>query len=443
MKRLLLAAAVASVVACAGSAQAGRAASTATCGKLLAPAEGAYFGAKPGWRIEPYAFDDIVDSTVIDAFEAAGRRMAFATFSTSWHDGLPFPARSVRELWRHGQMPIVRIFSFPTQDFHPAAVPAPGPITHSAIVAGRHDAEIRAWANAARATNIPIGLDYDPEMNSAHPWGGRFDGGKRSDGYGDPAWPDGPELFRDAFRRIVTIFREAGASNVTFFFHPNTPYGYLEGSYSEPFERFHWYFPGDDYVDWLGFSVYAETSKPDGSHLSFEEKLQTFHAPDWPGSYADLTSLSSRPLAINELGLYKMPSEQQKTAWAVDASTVIRSGRYPRIGLINWWGDNQGADYDAWPGTFSAGFKAAFELPFFDPKLQFSGNCLPAAPAKVTLRGRTLSWAAVPNATSYEVWRGGRRIARPQGQSIPVAPGVYRVRGVNPLGVGPFAATRR
>jgi hypothetical protein len=386
----------------------------------------------------------------MDAFEAAaGRRMTFATFSTSWHDGLPFPAAQIRTIWNHGQIPLVRVFSFPTQDFAQGTLPVsayPGPINHHSIVAGTHDAELKTWADAARAMNIPIGFDYDPEMNNAHPWGGRYDGGKTTTAYGDPSWPDGPELFRDAFRRIVTIFRQEGATNVTFFFHVDAPFGYTENSYSEPFERYQWYYPGDDYVDWIGFSIYALPSKPDGSNLSFEEKMQTFHDSTYPGAYADLTSISSRPLAINEMGFDRMPSEEAKARWVADAAAVIESGRYPRIKAINWWGDNQGEEFDAWPAsspTFAAAYRASFAQPFFDPKPQFGGNCLPTAPAKTKTKRRRITWGAVSNATGYEVWRGSKRIAISTSTVVTVnALGLYRVRAVNPLGTGPFASVK-
>jgi hypothetical protein len=442
VRGLIVVAALAALAVGAGTVHAAPRAVPAACGKLLPPAQGAYFGAKPGWHLEQAHYDDIVDTSLVDAFQTAGRRMAFATFSVWWHNGLPFPAAQVHTLWNHGQMPLVRIFSFPTADFYPVAVPSPGPITHTSIVSGAHDAELKAWADAARATNIPIGLDYDPEMNSAHPWGGRYDGGKRTNAYGDPHWPDGPELFRDAFRHIVTIFRQEGATNVTFFFHPNTVYGYFEGSYEEPYEHYRWYYPGDDYVDWIGLSVYGEKVLPDGSHASFEQKLQTFHSPDTPGSYAELTALTSKPLALNELGLYKM-TDQQKAAWAQDASAVMQSGRYPRIGLVNWWGDNQGEDYDAWPGTFSAGFKAAFNNPFFDAKLQFGGSCLPTPPVRVTYKRGRLAWSAVANATGYEVFKGRKLVTKTTALALKLKTATYRVRGVNPLGVGPFTVAKR
>jgi hypothetical protein len=81
--------------------------------------------------------------------------------------------------------------------------------------------------------------------------------------------------------------------------------------------------------------------------------------------------------------------------------------------------------------------------PFFDPKPQFGGNCLPTAPAKTKAKGRRITWAAVPNAIGYEVWRASKRIAVSKSTVVTVkALGSYRVRAVNPLGAGPFAAVK-
>lgn len=430
------------------SVRASTPATVATCGKWLPPDQGMAFGAEPAWSNTFLESDSMPDGGRIDAFAAAGRRLSFATFSTSWHNGLPFPGGSVREIWAHGQIPLVRISTFPTEDFAlgaPQPSAYPGPINHRSIVNGDHDAELRAWARAARATNIPIGLDYDPEMNNAHPWGARFNGGGTTTGYGDPNWPDGPELYRDAYRRIVTIFREQGATNVTFFFHPDTVFGYQEGSYTEPYERFRYSYPGDDYIDWVGLSLYSHPIKADGGNASFEEKLQTFRMPGYEGSYSELASITTRPIAINELGFDAMPSEAAKAAWVADASAVLQSGRYPRIKAINWWGVSGGA-YNAWPGSspaFSAAFKSAFDQPFFDAKLQFSGNCLPGAPAKAAWKNGRIAWSMVGNATRYEVWRGSKRIATTTELSLVAKKrDAYRVRALDPLGAGPFARVR-
>jgi hypothetical protein len=49
-----------------------------------------------------------------------GRKVVFAPWSISWHDGLPFPRAAVVALWRRGYVPQIRVFTFPLQDYAPA-----------------------------------------------------------------------------------------------------------------------------------------------------------------------------------------------------------------------------------------------------------------------------------------------------------------------------------
>lgn len=164
------------------------------------------------------------------------------------------------------------------------------------------------------------------------------------------------------------------------------------------------YYPGDDYIDWIGVSAYSEPYFNTGPPQTFEHKL--LGGNGYEGSYTEITQLSAKPLMINEMGLYHMPSEEAKAQWIEDASRVMQSGEFPRISGLVWWGDKSG-DYEGYPSspTFLAGYRQAFDQPFFDAKAQFSGDCRPLAPAGATLRKRTLTWSRVANAASYEVWR--------------------------------------
>ena len=114
--------------------------------------------------------------------------------------------------------------------------------------------------------------------------------GDRTDGYGDPQLAGGPERFCDAYRHIIDIFRAEAATKLTWIFHVNAD--------SEPvvdWNSMAAYYPGDDYIDWIGVSVYNGSWVCD-EDLSFREILDRA----WP----ELTDLSSdRPIAVLELGM--------------------------------------------------------------------------------------------------------------------------------------------
>ena len=79
----------------------------------------------------------------------------------------------------------------------------------------------------------------------------------------------GPETFRKAYRYVVDRVRARGASNIKWMFHTN--------NYPYPYETWNCapaYYPGSDYVDWLGLSVYGQQYKdePKPGH-SFPRQL--------------------------------------------------------------------------------------------------------------------------------------------------------------------------
>jgi beta-mannanase len=71
--------------------------------------------------------------------------------------------------------------------------------------------------------------------------------------YGDPNKPDGPERYVDAWKRVRRIFGERGATNVLFLWSP------LYDNYpKEKWNEVENYYPGDEYVDLVGCSLYNE-----------------------------------------------------------------------------------------------------------------------------------------------------------------------------------------
>lgn len=58
-----------------------------------------------------------------------------------------------------------------------------------------------------------------------------------------------PGEYKDAYRHIVDRFREAGVTNVVYVWHSYASYPY------QGYDVMDWY-PGDDYVDWIGISYF-------------------------------------------------------------------------------------------------------------------------------------------------------------------------------------------
>lgn len=427
------------LAAVAWTATAPAAAPQAACGKLVQPTRGMYFGAAPG-----YANEDAYWPGPESSFDQdAGLKAVWTMFGQWWSDKLPFPTKTVESIWQDGKIPYLRLNPYPYQQLNVnfATGEDPGPYSLQDIAAGKFDAQIRSWADTARNLDIPILAEFGTEVNNYFSWSGISNGAGTTNGYGDPNYPDGAERFRDAYRHLVDVVRGEGANNITWFFHADTSYD------AQPWNRLQWYYPGDDYVDWLGLSLYAGPKWNEPGYTSFAEKLQDWHDPTLLGTYADITSLSSRPLAILEMGFNSVPLSL-KPAWVTDAAATIKSGRFSRLAGLTWYVTNS-SDFNSVitaSDELHNAFKAAFDDPFFAAKPQFTGDCRPLAPTKVRLKSGTLSWAPAPNATTYEIWRGGKRVATASGRltSITVGKkrGPYRVRAVDLAGTGPFATSR-
>ncbi len=136
-------------------------------------------------------------------------------------------------------------------------------ITTARVLNGDFDDYIRTVARQVKAYGKPIMLTLYSEFNMQ----GAFLFGKNGDArigdadhickfYGDPTLPDGPERVRDAFMKVIDLFRAEGVRNVTWFMYAAS--GYMDPQHDDysPWLHPKFFYPGDDYIDWVGQSAY-------------------------------------------------------------------------------------------------------------------------------------------------------------------------------------------
>jgi hypothetical protein len=175
------------------------------------------------------------------------------------------------------------------------------------IADGGWDPQIHRWcANAAAEISrlgTPLLAEFGTEVNGDwFPWNGRWNGAGETSGYGDPAAADGPERFRDAYRRIVGICRAEGATGITWLFHVD-----LDGNPDASWNRIAEYYPGDEWVDWIGVSDYG-LLKPGWSAPDFAAKLDR--------GYDEVAALSpTKPIAVLEYGYAERRDPRPKARW--------------------------------------------------------------------------------------------------------------------------------
>ncbi|NOX85735.1 MAG: beta-mannanase [Chlorobi bacterium] len=255
-------------------------------GKLAAPVTGIYHAAFPDFG----GTEDIVTAQRIDDFvDLVDKDIAWAYFSNNWSDSIRFPSEAVSVIHATGKIPFIRMMA--RSDFEEGG---PDPrYSMQRIIDGDFDGELIRWAMEAAQTGIPLLTEFGTEVNGNwFPWNGQYNGGGTTTGYGDPALPDGPERFRDAYRHIIEICRANGATNITWFFHVD--------AYSQPdatWNNLENYYPGDDYIDWLGVSVYGP-QEPGDEYREFSEILDDV--------YPALSGLSNKPVAILEFAITEL-----------------------------------------------------------------------------------------------------------------------------------------
>lgn len=291
--------------------------------KLQSPSQGVYHSAYPDFNDS----EDVVTSESITKFEnMVNKSIVWAPFSDNWgRSNITFPRNSVEILNAQNVTPYIRLMPRNKIEGSHEAKEADPIYNLQKIINGNFDKNLRQYARDVKNSGKPVIIDFAPEMNGDwFSWSGKYNGGNVKDGYGYPNIADGPERYRDAYRHIINIFEEEGATNVTWVFHVN--------AYSIPQEswnNYSAYYPGDEYIDWIGFSVYGPIT-PNEEWEGFTQIMDN--------SYPELEALSpSKPLALLEFGA--MEKDNKKVEWIKDALQSIEGGRYPRIRAISYWNE--------------------------------------------------------------------------------------------------------
>jgi len=251
--------------------------------KLIEPISGIYHSAYPNFG----GTEDIVTTERINDFETlVNKDIVWAYFSNNWYNNIQFPTTEVNTINSTGKIPFIRIM--PRTNFD---VGGPDPnYTMQKIIDGDYDTELTQWAIDASNVNSPLLVEFGTEVNGNwFPWNGQYNGAGETAEYGEPNLPDGAERFRDAYRHIIDICNANGANNITWFFHVD--------AYNEPdvsWNKIENYYPGDNYIDWLGVSIYG----PQESNEDYQEFSEILN-----DIYPTLTNLSNKPIAILEFAI--------------------------------------------------------------------------------------------------------------------------------------------
>jgi hypothetical protein len=288
---------------------------------LPLPPEGyLYHGVYPGGDEK----EDVTLQALRDYENAVGKKATWVYFSTYWFQSREFPEEIAGWIRDTGSIPYIRLMlqsGFKFEGNEPV-------YTLDNILAGQIDDDLHSWCVDARNFGTHLLAEYGTEVNSdSFPWSGVENGAGRLDSYGDPSLPDGPERFQDAYRRIIKICQDAGALNITWVFHADSD-SYPDASWN----KFEYYYPGDEWIDWIGISIYGAHTPMEPYHSIFRNSIERVHprilklAPD-------------KPIIITEFGSAKNNSFVDQAWWADNALTTITSMKYKNLIGFAWWNE--------------------------------------------------------------------------------------------------------
>ena len=277
--------------------------------KFVIPERGIYTGA----YIEFGDREDEVTLEKIEGFDRlVGKQQAIVASSSYWGEQT-FPRTNMELIVRYGAVPLV--FWSPWDRPYKEGL-GPDKYSLTSIIAGEHDAYIDLWADAARELGRPMIVSFANEANGSwFPWSGLHYGGGH----------EGPETFKKAHRHVVDRVRARGAGNVQWVLHLM--------DFSDPQEEWNLarhYYPGPEYCDWLGLSIYGSQFPSDEAWAPF------FPLLDWP--YTELTALDPhKPVMLCEWGAAELPRLGSKAGWIRDGFRLMKDPRFSRIKAAVFW----------------------------------------------------------------------------------------------------------
>lgn len=197
------------------------------------------------------------------------------------------------------------------------------------VLAGKQDSYIEKFAKDAKTFENKVLIRFLHEFNGNwYLWSGNKNG--RENG--------GPEKTVAVWKYVVDKFREVGADNVKWIWNPHGPSTDVS---EEAWNDIKNYWPGNDYVDWIGMDAYNwYPQDPWGGKRPFRSFDNCFK-----NLYEECTQLGDRPIMIAEFATPEFGySGLTKADWITDAFTKIKTD-YPRIKLFIWFQINKELDW--------------------------------------------------------------------------------------------------
>jgi cellulose synthase (UDP-forming) len=236
------------------------------------------------------------DRTTVGAYDPSGAFGGVSPRLRHWfvrQSDAQAMAESLSASDHGGAIPLVTIEPFPAHA---------GRDVLEDVAQGATDDELLALARVvadARPQVVLVRWAHEMDLYGLYPWS-----------VGDPA------VYRAAYRHVVSLFRQQGATNAQWVWSPSGNSG--AGAY----------YPGSDVVDYVGMTILGDEQ---WDQILLDQSARTFAQLMTP-KYPEV-AVYAKPMIIAELGVSGTPEHQQE--WLISAARALMD--FPNIRFVSYY----------------------------------------------------------------------------------------------------------
>ncbi len=262
------------------------------------------------------AYDNLAKESyesIINLEDSLNLHFPFIHIYTAWGSKAEeeFPVTQVQAIHSMGSIPVITwepwLSDFDAEKFPGLRSPEKRDKGGLADIArGLYDAYILEWAAQAKKQGKTILVRMGHEMNDPYryPWGPHN---------------NKPAEFVAAWKHVHQLFTRQGADNVLWIWSPHPSYGY-----------FQYFYPGDDYVDYVGLNILNYGNVAHWSQWWTFDQIFGAH-------YKEFEAFG-KPMMLTEFGSLAVGGD--RTKWYADALASVPV-KYPLIRAILFFHFNQ------------------------------------------------------------------------------------------------------
>ncbi|WIE76970.1 glycosyl hydrolase [Curtobacterium sp. MCSS17_007] len=230
-------------------------------------------------------------------YDRVSQEVGRATNMVGYFQGFDqdFNAGAVQRSWANGRLPMMTWETVPAKTGNDQ--PYVEGYTNQDIVSGKFDDYLASYARALKANGMPVVIRLDHEMNGQ--WYNWSEGSKQQ---------NAPGSYVAMWQHVHDVFQANGANDYVIWNWSPSRIDKLGNPKYQTLDYMRQYYPGADYVDWVGMSGYYRTAT---EQPTFQN---TFGA-----TLAQLRQVApGKHVLLNEIGATETGgsvSDSQKSQW--------------------------------------------------------------------------------------------------------------------------------